>query len=314
MTVSQKQLAAIYVLDSIRGFGPVKFRQLYRARIEPEEVVRDPEQIPLKGATKEKIVVQIRSLTTSTIEDCENRARRYLDLAQRTDAEIITFGHDLYPRNVFESNDPTPVLYATGDLTALGQEKVVAVVGSRKTRPPYSDRIIDFCRVACAEGFAIVAGFALGADSIGHQTAIEQNGQTICVMPCGVDLVFPPENRELWRTLRNRSSGAVFVSEFGFGIRASAMRLRKRNKLIVAFARGVLIAQSAKKGGAMNAYRFGREQEKPIATFDPDHTEETSGNEFIRSDNVKGAAAVFPAVTSRPSEYLSWLNELLSST
>ena len=47
--VPQKQLAAIYILDSIRGFGPVKFGQLYRARIEPEEVVRDPERMPLKG-------------------------------------------------------------------------------------------------------------------------------------------------------------------------------------------------------------------------------------------------------------------------
>ena len=307
--VSQRQLAAIYVLDSIRGFGPVKFRQLDRAGIEPEEVVHNPERIPLKGATKEKIVKQIRALPTSTIEDCESRAHKYLDIMQRIGAEIITFNHRLYPKTVLESNNPIPVLYATGDLSALGQERSVAVVGSRKTRPPYSDRIIDFCRVACAEGFAIIAGLALGADSIGHQAAIAQNGQTICVMPCGVDLVFPPENRELWRTLRERS-GAVFVSEFGFGIRASSMRLRKRNKLIVAFARGVLIAQSAKNGGAMNAYRFGREQKKLIATFVGDNTDDTSGNEFIASDNAKGAAAVFPAVTSSPKDYVSWLNEL----
>ena len=57
------------------------------------------------------------------------------------------------------------------------------------------------------------------------------------------------------------------MSELGFGVRASALTLRKRNKLIVAFARGVLVAQSAKDGGAMNAYRFAVEQKKPVATF-----------------------------------------------
>ena len=78
----------------------------------------------------------------------------------------------------------------------------------------------------------------------------------MCVMPCGLDKVFPPENRGLWEELLAHP-GAVFVSEFGFGQRASSLLLRKRNKLIVAFAQGVLVAQSALDGGAMNAYRFG---------------------------------------------------------
>ena len=54
-------------------------------------------------------------------------------------------------------------------------------------------------------------------------------------------------------------TGAL-VSEFPFGTAASSLTLRKRNKLIVAFAQGVLIGQSSAKGGAMNAYRFALEQ------------------------------------------------------
>ena len=61
-------------------------------------------------------------------------------------------------------------------------------------------------------------------------------------MPCGVDLVFPPENRLLWRELLNYEN-AVFVSEFPLGTKAAALTLRKRNKLIVAFARGVSSAR-----------------------------------------------------------------------
>ena len=75
--------------------------------------------------------------------------------------------------------------------------------------------------------------------------------------------------------------GAVFVSEFGFGQRASSLMLRKRNKLIVAFAQGVLVAQSATDGGAMIAYRFGRDQKKPVATFRADGSTYTTGNAVI---------------------------------
>ena len=83
----------------------------------------------------------------------------------------------------------------------------------------------------------IVSGFALGADTIGHEEAWKAGGKTICVMPGGLDRPFPPENRRLWDEFL-RYPGAAFVSELGFGVRASALTLRKRNKLIVSFARG----------------------------------------------------------------------------
>ena len=106
-----------------------------------------------------------------------------------------------------------------------------------------------------------MSGFAVGADSIGHRAARDASGRTVCVMPCGLDNLFPPENRTLWEELLDYP-GAAFVSEFGFGRRASALLLRKRNKLIAAFSQGVLVAQSSYGGGAMNAYRFAREQKK----------------------------------------------------
>jgi predicted Rossmann fold nucleotide-binding protein DprA/Smf involved in DNA uptake len=78
-------------------------------------------------------------------------------------------------------------------------------------------------------------------------------------MPGGLDRPFPPENRSLWEDFLSYP-GAAFVSEFPFGTRASSLTLRKRNKLIVAFARAVLVSQSSADGGAMNAYRFAAER------------------------------------------------------
>ena len=153
----------------------------------------------------------------------------------------------------------------------------------------------------------VVSGFAIGADSIGHKTAFETGGRTVCVMPCGLDKVFPPENHSLWKRLLEYPS-AAFVSEVGFGQRASSLLLRKRNKLIVSFAQAVLVAQSGDKGGAMNAYRFAREQKKLVATFMPDNTKDTEGNALIESDTRTDGVAF--DVRDDQSKFKMWLNEL----
>jgi predicted Rossmann fold nucleotide-binding protein DprA/Smf involved in DNA uptake len=103
----------------------------------------------------------------------------------------------------------------------------------------------------------------------------------------------------------------VFVSEFSFGIWASSLTLRKRNKLIVAFGLAVLLSQSSATGGAMNAYRFALEQHKQIGIFEPDSSDATSGNkaiaEAIHSAKIKGR--VFPRSMDRTA-YKAWLREL----
>jgi predicted Rossmann fold nucleotide-binding protein DprA/Smf involved in DNA uptake len=131
-------------------------------------------------------------------------------------------------------------------------------------------------------------------------------------MPGGLDRPFPPENRPLWEDFLTYS-GAVLISEFPFGTAASALTLRKRNKLIVAFARGVLVGQSSTEGGAMNAYRFALEQRKPIATFAADSTPDTSGNALIAAKR-RPRDAVFPSDCPDPEAYQGWLLQLSSST
>ena len=127
-------------------------------------------------------------------------------------------------------------------------------------------------------------------------------------MPSGLDRPFPPENRAFWRDLMSYPKAAL-VSEFPFGTSASALTLRKRNKLIVAFGRGVLMSQSSDKGGAMNAYRFAIEQKKPIATFRADNEPDTTGNLFI-AESKNHLVQVFENAPDQAHEYQQWLRKL----
>ncbi len=303
------RLAATYVLERVSGFGPVKFREMHGAGVDPQVAINNPDRLPFRGRTGDKLRSAIRNLSDAEVMAGRSRAIEQLERASSCAASILVHGDAEYPRRVYESNNPAPVLYVRGDPNIWQGSGSVAVVGSRMTRDPYETCARNFASTAARKGIIVVSGFAIGADSIGHKAACNAGGRTICVMPCGLDKVFPPENRSLWDDLV-AYRGAVFVSEFGFGQRASSLSLRKRNKLIVAFAQGVLIAQSATDGGAMNAYRFGRDQKKPIATFRADGSTYTTGNAAI-SDSNEIRHVTFEVAANR-SAYEAWLDGLSS--
>lgn len=310
--VDVESLAALYVLDGIKGFGPQKFKQLHEEGVAIGDVVADPRKLALKGKRGDAFRSQLAGVTDHIRAECRDRATRQIHTAYKLGAGIVTYDSSLYPRPVYRSNNPIPILYVRGARTVLSGEKAVACVGSRGIREPYTELHAAFARAACRRGFAVASGFALGADTVGHHAARQAGGRTICCMPGGLDRPFPPENRQLWEDFLTYP-GAVLVSEFPFGTGASSLTLRKRNKLIVAFAEGVLVSQSSAKGGAMNAFRFAREQDKPVATFEGDGTDETSGNQHIAADK-KERDAVFPTSAASDEGFGQWLRQLSSLT
>lgn len=319
-------LASIYLLETIRGFGPQKFKELHEARVRPSEVLLEPQLLPTRGKRGDAFRAAISGLDPSARELAHARAVRQITRAQEHTARIVSYADPDYPGMVYRSNNPIPVLYLLGDARLYSDSPnappAVACVGSRDIKSPYADLHGEFAAHAARSGHVVVSGFATGADTIGHQAAHSVGGKTLLVMPCGLDRPFPPENRELWVELLAYNKAAM-VSEFPFGTAAAALTLRKRNKLIVAFAAGVLLSQSSRRGGAMNAYRFALEQHKPVATFADDGAEATSGNQLIAAAGTsrqepleplaRGAspsATVFRSDRPDPQAWEKWLSRL----
>lgn len=306
-------LTSFFVLNSVKGFGPVRFRKAWQMGLSPSDIWKNPSSYSFEGKRDRKILKQLEDLSGEAVDTAESRAERQLSFAQRRDIAIVSYSDPRYPENLRLSNNPVPLLFARGETEILDKRKAVAVVGTRSIRPPYDQLHAEFASVACEEDFLIVAGFALGADTIGHKIALDKGGNTVAVMPSGLDRPFPPENKELWEVLL-RSPGGLAVSEFPTGWKASSVSLRKRNKLIAALSLGVVISQTARKGGSLNAYRAALEQRKPVATFSFDlRGEDAAGNQMIaasRPDSV----TVFPLESSRIRGYRRWLRELSSST
>ena len=185
-------LAATYVLERVSGFGPVKFREMHDAGVDPQVGINNPDRLPFRGRTGDKLRSAIRDLSDAEVLAGRNHAIEQLERASSCAASILVHGDPEYPRRVYESNNPVPVLSVRGDPNVWQSSGSVAVVGSRRTRDPYESCARNFAATAARTGMIIVSGFAIGADSIGHKAARDVDGRTICVMPCGLDKVFPP--------------------------------------------------------------------------------------------------------------------------
>ncbi len=303
--ITVQELTDILILESVKGLGPQKFKALHVAGLRPIEVLNEPNRLPITGKRGDQIHNELQSVISKDKTIFRERAKKQVLTAFRHEGKILTYWHPAYPKHLYASNYPLPVLYARGSLEVLGDSKAVACVGSRNIRSPYAERHTEFAKFAVSQGFAIISGFALGADTLGHQAAHRNGGKTVCVMPGGIDRPFPPENRGLWQSLLTYPH-AVMVTEAPFGTGASALNLRRRNKLIAALALGVLVSQTTLDGGAMNAFRFAVEQHKMVGTFRGDGTKDTSGNECIGQEK-KVPIAVFPERIPSSEEWKKWL-------
>jgi DNA processing protein len=139
-----------------------------------------------------------------------------------------------------------------------------------------------------ASGFTIVSGLARGMDSLAHKTALSAGGLTVGVLGCGVDKMYPPENRGLADKI---ISGSGFVvSEFPCGMDAVPGNFPARNRIISGVAMGVLITEAAEVSGSLITASCAAEQGKPVFVVPGPITSSTSKgtNELIK----KGAVPV----------------------
>ena len=127
------------------------------------------------------------------------------------DVTLLPYTEKTYPEKLRLLKNPPEVLYVRGNADILTGGPVVAVVGSRNASAYGLSVTSSFCRDFCEAGFTIVTGGARGIDSAAAETALKYGGRLILVLGCGVDIVYPPENAELFN--RIILSGGAIISE-----------------------------------------------------------------------------------------------------
>lgn len=159
----------------------------------------------------------------------------------------LAFGDAEFPAHLREIPAPPDRLWVRGRLVAE-DALAIAIVGSRRATPFGLELAERLAGDLAARAITVVSGLARGIDSAAHRGALEAGGRTIAVLGCGVDVVYPPENRRLAARIAER--GAL-LSQFAPGAPALAHHFPVRNRVIAGLALGVVVVEAAEQSGTL---------------------------------------------------------------
>lgn len=212
--------------------------------------------------------------------------------------------HDNYPQSLRDIEAaPRQLFWAGQSFEELAKKPAVAVVGSRKASAYGKQVTEELVSKLVRAGVVIISGLALGIDSIAHRAALNSGGQTIAVLPSGLDKIYPAGHYQLARgILRN---GAL-ISEYSKGTIAYKQNFIERNRIVSGLASGLLITEAAASSGTMHTARFALEQAKTVMAVPGNITSQTSAgcNNLIKSGALAVTCAedIFFALNIKPAE------------
>ncbi len=207
----------------------------------------------LEGLTQD----EVGSLMDKNLTFAEEILRQCID----KQIKICLFSDETYPQRLKHIVDPPLVLYYKGNLPAMDHLPVIAAVGTRGASA-YGLQVarrMGYQIAAC--GGAVVSGVAKGIDAMAMQGALLAGGTVVGVLGCGVDVVYPAANRELFADIiRN----GCLISEFPPEMPPHKWHFPRRNRILSGLSNGVVVIEAPQGSGALITARQALEQGRDV--------------------------------------------------
>lgn len=293
-------------LSLVPGLGVTGLWKLIDHFIEPGNV--------LQASSKE--LRQVPGIRSSQIENLvrrdENlqRGRDELHRMKQAGVQALTWDDALYPELLREIPDAPSVLYLSGKKELL-RKKCIAIVGSRAATG-YGRKVAhSLAKALVSHSMTVVSGLALGIDARAHWGALDGSGDTIGVLGCGLDVVYPRQNEKLFGKILEKG---VLVSEYPLGTRPEGFRFPARNRIIAGLSRGIVVVEAARKSGslitAQLALDYGREVFAVPGQID---SHKSSGSHWLLQQGAKLVQGVEDILEEFPGEDTAHLSETLEN-
>lgn len=254
-------LAALQLYRSER-IGPVTYRSLIQRFGSAKAALEAVPELARRGGGKRPPRLAKRS-------DCE----RELSHLAKLGGHLLVEGQPGFPRQVSHCDGSPPLLSVLGHAHILENDHV-AIVGARNASPNGQRFAFKIAQELsqpklAIEPYHITSGMARGIDTAAHQGGMQTG--SIAVLAGGVDVAYPQENNKLYHELIER--GAV-VSEMPLGTEPAARLFPKRNRIIAALSRAIVLVEAKLQSGTLITARaageFGRSVfAVPGAPYDP---------------------------------------------
>jgi DNA processing protein len=238
----------------VRGIGPVRLRALIAAFGDVKSAWLASESDLLALRINQRALDNL--LRTRRQEDLDLLLKR-LD---EQNVQALTWDSPDYPSLLAQIPDAPPVIFVRGTLMPA-DEWSVAIVGTRKVTP-YGREVVRRLAADLAHAqVTVVSGLARGIDGMAHRVALDGGGRTIAVLGSGVDVIYPPEHRQLADSIVE--NGAV-ISDYPMGAQPEAANFPPRNRLISGLSLGTVVIEAGLRSGALITADFALEQGRDV--------------------------------------------------
>lgn len=183
-----------------------------------------------------------------------------LILLNRKGCGVIIRGDAEYPDSLDEIDVPPAILYYKGDIGLL-KTRCLGVVGTREPSRYGRDYTEKFVELLAKCSLTIVSGLARGVDAIAHRVSLQNHGKTIAVLGCGIDIVYPAVNAQLYEDI---ARDGLIISEYPLGTPSLAYNFPERNRIISAISQGILITEAGYKSGSLITADYAIKQNKEL--------------------------------------------------
>ncbi len=173
---------------------------------------------------------------------------------------LVPISDSRYPPRLKEIFDPPPILFAHGRWELL-ETLMIGVVGTRRPTPYGVAAAQRLAKDLAEAGLTIASGMARGIDTAAHKAALDAGGYTIAVFGCGVDEVYPAENRKLAEQIAEKG---LLISEFPMGTPAYPQNFPVRNRIIAGMSAGVLVVEGGEYSGSAITAKLAIDQGREV--------------------------------------------------
>lgn len=206
--------------------------------------------------------------------------KKILDFCIKNDVGILTCDSEYYPSRLRSIYAKPIVLYCKGKMRDLDKNVLIACVGTRNCTEYGRTMAYKMGAELAMGGAFVVSGMALGIDAISQRGALSERGYTIAVLGSGIDVIYPPQNKSLYREIAEKG---LIITEFAPGTRPYAKNFPIRNRIISGLSNGTVVIEAGKASGALITAEKAIEQGKQVFAVPGDVGSDTSdgANELI---------------------------------
>lgn len=169
-----------------------------------------------------------------------------------------------WPPMLLETPYPPKKLWYLGEIPDYANQKLLAIVGSRKYSSYGKQACEHIIEGLCGYPITIVSGLALGIDSIAHRKALECGLKCIAVPGSGLapTSLYPPKNHRLADEILENNG--CLISEFEPDENAHTYMFPQRNRIMAGMCHAVLIIEAEEKSGTLITARLAADYNREV--------------------------------------------------